>query len=390
MEIDEQQTDVQVAEYKKILDEFKKIPSKPIYEPTYLELCEYPWNRREEICSRLFAFFFDTRNPHGFGTLFIDSLIEIYRSKYNSNAVFGKSNVLIAETEVKTSNDNRIDLVITSDDFIICIENKIWAQRYNPFDDYFNYIESIKGDRKTFFIILSMSGGEYPEGSEGQFKVIYYREIIEKIKENIGAYLIDCNRTYLPVLTDWFKYLENKGGLMSNLSDKERAFFLDEENNKNIEKLIERRNQFLSELNRDFKRRVDNIGFSLNKMNHDCLSGNWYVGDLYLKGCFKERDKDLEIGIEASFSDLMKEEFKISISIWKSNGYEKRIALYDAELKRVFANMSEPCETSGKWYVGLGCLKNFDDEKIVKELYDVYKKMENIVIEMQKKMLNSK
>ena len=68
--------EIQLAEFKKLLDEFKKkCPPKPVYEPTYLEICEYPWGRREEICSRLFAFFFDTRKPHGFGTLFFDTLL---------------------------------------------------------------------------------------------------------------------------------------------------------------------------------------------------------------------------------------------------------------------------------------------------------------------------
>ena len=128
----------QLVEFKKLLDEFKeKFLTKSVYEPTYLELCSYPRHRFEEICSRLLRFFIDKNGPHGFGSLFIDSLIEIYKSKFDSNAVFGRTNTLIADTEVKITNDKRIDLVITSDDFVICVENKIWAQRNNPFKGLF-------------------------------------------------------------------------------------------------------------------------------------------------------------------------------------------------------------------------------------------------------------
>lgn len=61
----------QLEKFKELLNKFNNFLPKPMYEPTYLELCEYPWNRLEEICSRIFAFFFDSRNPHGFRTLFL-------------------------------------------------------------------------------------------------------------------------------------------------------------------------------------------------------------------------------------------------------------------------------------------------------------------------------
>lgn len=48
----------QLEKFKELLNKFNNFLPKPMYEPTYLELCEYPWNRLEEICSRIFAFFF--------------------------------------------------------------------------------------------------------------------------------------------------------------------------------------------------------------------------------------------------------------------------------------------------------------------------------------------
>ena len=180
MEINEKQ----VAEFKKLLDKFnKEFPPKPVYEPTYLELCEYPWTRREEICSRLFAFFFDTRNPHGFGTLFFKTLLEVYQEKYpNEERDLDKKNFLYtrnvyAETEVYTEDGNRIDLLLTTDCLKVCVENKIDAPADNDFNDYCDYVEkeSKRFDLLPVCILFALrEKGEY-EGVKltSNFKTIY-------------------------------------------------------------------------------------------------------------------------------------------------------------------------------------------------------------------------
>ncbi len=361
----------QLAEFKRLLDEFEKeCPLKPVYEPTYLELCSYPRHRFEEICSRLLRFFMDKNGPHGVGSLFIDSLIEIYRSKFESDAIFGKSNTLIAETEVKTTNDNRIDLVITSDDFVICVENKIWAQRDNPFDDYFNYIESIKGDRNAFYIILSMGGSEDPEGSKKQFKVIFYSEFIEKIKEKIGMYLINCNRKYLSVLTDWFQYLENKGGLMSNFSEEERAFF--QKNDDKISKLIARRSEFLNEKRIEQSNRIAII----KKLLEQKESYGWWVYEkLDLGYTFEKNDTSYEIGIESGFD--LQDAFNIQITIWQPAKRPSILNNYREEL-REFGPEDEQLDKL-KWVKKISHIKNPDNEQIVKELQNIFEKLDKIV-----------
>ena len=370
-----------LEKFKELLNTFNELPPKPVYEPTYLELCSYPRHRFEEICSRLLRFFMDKNGPHGVGSLFIDSLIEIYRSKFESDAIFGKSNTLIAETEVKTTNDNRIDLVITSDDFVICVENKIWAQRDNPFDDYFNYIESIKGDRNAFYIILSMGGSEDPEGSKKQFKVIFYSEFIEKIKEKIGMYLINCNRKYLSVLTDWFQYLENKGGLMSNFSEEERDFF--QKNDDKISKLIARRSEFLNEKRMEQCNRIANIKKLLDP---DESLGWWVYKEIDLGYHFEKGNKNYEIGVEAEFASLIEDKINIEISIWELENQKERIKLYSRELKDAFGDLNG-YYTKGKWIAVVKKIDAYDDDKIVKEkILEVRNKLENIV----KKIKNSK
>lgn len=363
--------------FKDLLNKFNELPPKPVYEPTYLELCSYPGHRFEEICSRLLRFFMDKNGPHGFGSLFIDSLIEIYKSKFKSDALFGKSNALIAETEVKTNNDNRIDLLITSDDYVICVENKIWAQRYNPFNDYFDYIESIKGNRNAFYIILSMGGGEYPEGSEGQFKVIYYREFIEKIMENVGGCLINCNRKYLSILTDWFQYLENKGGLMSNFTEKERTFF--QENDAEISKLIARRSEFLNEKRTEHSNRIANI----KKLLDPNESLGWWVYDNTDLGYKYEKDDEFyEIGIESGFD--LNDSFNVQITIWRPDKRPSILNNYKQIILDTFGSEDEQLDKR-KWVKKILCINNSDDNQIASKLSDVFKELDEIVKKVKSK-----
>jgi hypothetical protein len=374
----------QLAEFNKLLDEFKKFPPKPVYEPTYLELCKYPWNRLEEICSRLFAFFFDTRNPHGFGTLFFDTLLEVYQEKYSAIIdELGKKNILYtrsvcAETEKYTEMGKRIDLLLTTDFLKVCIENKIDASPNNDFDDYYNYVkkESELLNLHTVCILLALCEKAEYENVNPYFKTIYYREFLEKLKQNLDDYSTQCNSKYLSYLTDFIQFLDRKGGYMSELSEEERNFFIDKD--KELNELIERREKFLSERRKSLEKRIVNIQLNLNKKEHDSLSGDWWNGGLYLGGHFKKGDKQYELGIEAGFSGLVEDRFSISVSIWKWENQKNRIDLYLPKLKNAF-KISEGDEPSGKWCVEVKELVACDDEKIVNELCDVYKEVENIV-----------
>jgi hypothetical protein len=59
--------------YSELLRKFAKLP-KEEKEMTFLELCHYPGERFEEICSRILEFFFQPNNKHGFRDLWFKSL----------------------------------------------------------------------------------------------------------------------------------------------------------------------------------------------------------------------------------------------------------------------------------------------------------------------------
>lgn len=387
MEINEKQ----VAEFKKLLDKFnKEFPPKPVYEPTYLELCEYPWTRREEICSRLFAFFFDTRNPHGFGTLFFKTLLEVYQEKYpNEERDLDKKNFLYtrnvyAETEVYTEDGNRIDLLLTTDCLKVCVENKIDAPADNDFNDYCDYVEkeSKRFDLLPVCILFALrEKGEY-EGVKltSNFKTIYYREFLEKLKQNLGDCLTQCNPKYLSVLTDFILFLDRKGGFMSDFSKEEKDFFLN--NNIIIDRLIARRDQFRAEQRDEKNKHIGIIKDLLAKKDAgfcNFMKEESWGGERYLLGRFDENNPKYELGIEAGFADGL---FNISLTIWLWDGQKQRIELYEPLIGKRFNNPKKTHEPpKNKWSAIVRSIDENNDEQIVNGLYEVYEEAKEIVDE---------
>ena len=120
-----------------LLDEFEKLPPHPDREPTLLEIagCAH----KENAYSKVLAFFFDPKKPHGLGTLFLDALARTGGIQDQETIATGVS----VEREEHTDAGNRIDLLIQSHSHAILIENKIWASINNPFDDYAAHLASL-------------------------------------------------------------------------------------------------------------------------------------------------------------------------------------------------------------------------------------------------------
>ena len=382
----------QLAKFKKLLDEFKKFPPKPVYEPTFLELCEYPWNRLEEICSRLFAFFFDSRNPHGFGTLFFDTLLEVYQEKYLEGSIVGLQSPkkVIAETEVVTETHKRIDILLSTECMRVCIENKIGAPVKNILEDYVKYVNDHYKNCKALFILFALYEKEDYKRGIGNFKVVYYRDFLIRLKQNLGDCLTQCNSKYLSLLTDFIQFLDRKGGYMSDfITTEEKDFFLNDENNEIIDSLIARRDQFRTEQRNEKNQHIDKIKELLAKKEDDdfdeFIKKDTWEGWNYLKGCFEENSHKYALGIEAGFD---KKKFEIHFSIWKKNGGSARKALYKPLIeKKEFSSfiITHDLPQNDKWSVIVQSVDENDDEQIVDCLYDVYKKAKEIVNKAKEK-----
>jgi PD-(D/E)XK nuclease superfamily len=105
-----------------LLDDFQKLPGRVERPRTFMEIAGYP--HYENVCSNILAFFMDPEESHGFGPLVLDALTSIGNGAETERMIGASVSV---DREVVTSKGNKIDLLITSDNHVVLIENKIYA-----------------------------------------------------------------------------------------------------------------------------------------------------------------------------------------------------------------------------------------------------------------------
>jgi PD-(D/E)XK nuclease superfamily len=179
----------------------KKLPKAVNREPTFMEIAGYP--HFENVCSNILSFYLQPSNEHGLGTLFLDVLatlidkeIEIDRQAFD------------IKREVLTNNQNRIDLIIESDNYILGIENKIYADPYNPFWDYSEYLESLSGGRRVYKILLSLRSIQ-PSSQLCGFYPIGYEIFFQKVLEKIGSCFLTAHEPHTTFLRDFIQTMQN-------------------------------------------------------------------------------------------------------------------------------------------------------------------------------------
>lgn len=225
-----QNKDIRLESFETLLDDFRQLPGRVKRPRTFMEIAGYP--HYENACSNVLAFFMDPEESHGLGTLVLDALVSAVG---NTDAEGVGGNVSV-EREVVTEAGNRIDILITSDEQAILIENKIYAWADNPFDDYGTYLERrILDGRVKHKILLTM----YPadEGSQWDFTNLTYEQFVEQIRSLLGLYASTADTRYLTMFLDFLNTLENlrKGSrmdqefvkLLAERSDDVREFFND-------------------------------------------------------------------------------------------------------------------------------------------------------------------
>lgn len=166
-----------------------------------MEIAGYPY--LENVCSNVLAFFMDPEESHGLGSLVLDALASAGDISAGNEGVGGNVSV---EREVATDN-GRIDILITSDDSAILIENKICARTNNPFDDYAAYLDCIANGRAKHKFLLTL----YPtdEGTESDFVNLTYREFVKHIRSKLGNHIASADTRCLTMFLDFLNTLEN-------------------------------------------------------------------------------------------------------------------------------------------------------------------------------------
>lgn len=166
-----------------------------------MEIAGYP--HYENACSNILAFYMDPEESHGLGTLVLDALMSFGASAETDVAIGGSVSV---EREVATDK-GRIDILITSDDHAIVIENKIHAGVSNPLEDYANYLDHAADGRLKHKVLLTLHPTS--EGSEWGFRNLTHEEFVGQIHALLGLYISGADTRYLTILLDFLNTLEN-------------------------------------------------------------------------------------------------------------------------------------------------------------------------------------
>lgn len=242
---------------QKLINKFKNISFTTV-EATYLEISGYP--HYENVCSNILTFFFDPTNAHKMKDLMLISL----------NPDISFSNVRVFR-EVTTYTGKRIDIIIESENDVIAIENKIYHNIENPFDDYNSYLDKkyINKNIHKYILGINIENNKIHE----DFIQVDYSFFMNSIKNNIGNYLTNVNQKYLSILIDFIESIENlsKG---TRMEEKELLFI--KENEHDIVKI----NSMIF----DFKKEIR------NKVNH--LLGLQSLKNEKIKSTYVYRETD--------------------------------------------------------------------------------------------------
>lgn len=189
--------------------------------PTLMEIAGYP--SRENVYSNILAFFFDSEEAHGFGNLFVHSLIEICQEKYEDKISTPNTTDSVGR-EVRTKNGNRIDILIESSNLIICIETKIWSSLHNNLDEYYRHCSRNREELEFLGIVLTprQISVEHEE-----FSNITFSQLAHKLRSNLGEYVdLSSGGRYWFLLLDFIEQIEMfaERPAMKPLTDEENNF----------------------------------------------------------------------------------------------------------------------------------------------------------------------
>ena len=201
---------------------------------TFFEVSGFP--HYENVISNILAFFFDTKEEHGLKDLWLKSLLDCYNKKAGTS--FQPSEVEEIEREHSTDEQKRLDIIISLDDTVIAIENKIYATPNNPFNIYhremLNYCDN---EKQIVEILLSLNKEENQHTKYNTtFYNITYKDLIGLVKQNLGNYIIDANEKWLLFMKEILNNIENLGGTY-NMNIEWQKFLKNNENS--IQKFFE-------------------------------------------------------------------------------------------------------------------------------------------------------
>ena len=232
-----------IDQFQVLLAAFKELPPTLQRDPTTLELSGYP--HLENVYSNILAFFLDPEREHGFGPLFLESLLFVAECKAT---IQDGEEVEVTREEI-TGTRKQIDLVISTDTLIVGIENKIYNPLHNDFEDYGRHIYERANGRCECKILLGLN---LPEGDRELFGFtpITYQDYFDEVLRRIGPTLIGSSERYLQFaleVVETVKHLTEGSAMKPEMLD----FFQKKE--EGVDSLLQEVNELKKEMRNSVK-----------------------------------------------------------------------------------------------------------------------------------------
>jgi len=236
---------MELNEITRLLFDFQKMPN-PKKERTFLEISGYP--HYENVCSNILQFFLDPKNEHGFKDLVLNSIVQLVEKGFKVDCDFEEIRV---HREFHTLGQNRIDLIVETNKYVIGIENKVFHFLNNDLNDYSNTISNlcVHNDRIPINIILSLnnllSNQDRKKAEINNFHCITYEEVFVAINKSIGKYLTSSHPSYTIYLLDFIKSIQN---LKSSTMENRVLWNFFKENSEVVQELFSKYNDYKNDL----------------------------------------------------------------------------------------------------------------------------------------------
>ncbi len=199
-----------------IIPKIKKRPK------TFLGIAKQP--HYENVMSNIYAFYFNVEEVHGMQDLFINSLLDIINeSKLGTQKKVAEITDFEVATEVYTKKNGRIDILLSSDDHAIIIENKVYHTLNNNLEDYWNSTKVTDNkEENKIGIVLSLNKLNV---THEHFMNITHLELLKRVIQNLGSYLMNAKDKYVVFLKDFYQNSINLS--KSEMDSKELKFYFD-------------------------------------------------------------------------------------------------------------------------------------------------------------------
>lgn len=279
-------------------NEIPKIKGKP---KTFLSIAKQP--HYENVLSNIYAFYFNVNEEHNLKDLFIVALQELIGEKLKAINLIKEitfTDAFDIETEYTTKENGRIDLLLTSENEAIIIENKVYHILNNNLIDYWG---SVKGNAKNKIgIVLSL----HPiiETGHKHFICITHLELLNSVMDKLGNYLLEANDKYLVFLKDLYQNITNLSKRF--MEKKDLQFFLNNQEEINqITKLKDNVIDFIISELEIVANPIEDVEISMPRRSSD-------AGKRY---CYYKSKVDSDLMITVIFGDLLLENKEMYIIV---------------------------------------------------------------------------